>query len=128
MKKIALFTINGNNNYGNKLQHYGTQQYMERLGFQVETIKFKETKKIIVMLKRKIKNIIKNSIKKNIKEILYNYSSKRYHNFVKFDELIKYSKTYIYKDKIHNSINYNYYVVGSDQVWNTHFHTFSRFY
>ena len=85
-------------------------------------------KKPIVILKRIIKSIIKKSIKNNIKEVFQNSSRKRYSNFIEFDKLIKYSKAYIYKDKIHKSVNYDYYIVGSDQVWNTTFHTFSRFY
>lgn len=41
MKKIGIFTLNGNFNYGNRFQNYATQRYIEQLGYQAETIKYK---------------------------------------------------------------------------------------
>lgn len=36
--KVAIFTLNGYSNYGNRLQNYATQEVLKDLGFQVETI------------------------------------------------------------------------------------------
>ena len=38
MKKIAILTLNGQYNYGNRLQNYATQEVLKSLGFSVETI------------------------------------------------------------------------------------------
>ena len=39
MKRIGIITINDNNNYGNRLQNYAVQEYLKRLGFEVETLR-----------------------------------------------------------------------------------------
>ena len=38
VKKAGILTLNGYNNYGNRLQNYATQEVLKELGFQVETI------------------------------------------------------------------------------------------
>lgn len=38
-RKIGLLTLNDNNNYGNRLQNYATQEVLRGLDFDVETIK-----------------------------------------------------------------------------------------
>ena len=39
MKKVGILTINDDNNYGNRLQNYATQEVLKRKGLEVETIK-----------------------------------------------------------------------------------------
>lgn len=132
MKKIALLTLNGNSNYGNKLQHYGLQKYIKKLNCHVETIYFYEYKKVTTEIIAYIKGILKDlyyrRLGKRIIFFLKRISHKRYKNFKKFDRLIDYSKSYVYKDKYHCNDYYDSYVVGSDQVWNVKFHTFSKYY
>ena len=112
MKKSALITINGNYNYGNKLQHYALQTYLGKLNVQTETIFYYTKNKNI----EKIKGFIKIFVKP------------RYFKFKKFDCLIKYSKMYIYNAKFKNLVEYGYYIVGSDQVWNVNFPFFNKEY
>ena len=38
MKKIGIITINDFNNYGNRLQCYAVQHYLECMGYSVENI------------------------------------------------------------------------------------------
>ena len=38
MVKIGLLTLNGYSNFGNRLQNYATQEVLNSLGFDVETI------------------------------------------------------------------------------------------
>ena len=38
MKKIGILTMNGNENYGNRLQNYATQEVLRKLGYATETI------------------------------------------------------------------------------------------
>ena len=38
MKRIGIITIEGNKNYGNKLQNYALQTVLENYGFKVYTL------------------------------------------------------------------------------------------
>ena len=38
MKKAAIVSLYGNNNYGNKLQNYAVQEVIKRYGYEVENI------------------------------------------------------------------------------------------
>lgn len=95
MKKISVITLNGLDNYGNRLQNYALVKYINDK-FECEC---KNVWKIDV--KEKIKNYIKFLIP------LKKY--KRLKNFANFNKLIK-TKRNIEKD--------DFCIVGSDQVWN----------
>lgn len=116
MKKVAIITINNTNNYGNRLQNYAVQQIIEKLNYKAETIEnFNNVHNYIGVIKQKIKN--------TLKRILPLQRFKRYQHFSKFEKNIKKSKFIIYGNKINNKMDnyYDYYTVGSDQVWNPNF-------
>ena len=115
-KKAALLTLNGNSNYGNKLQHYGLQYYLKNIGVEAETIKVTKNGK----LKANIKIMIKKVIDKTFRD--------RYNNFIKFDNKIKYSRYKTNNDIFDKRNCYEYYIIGSDQVWNVNFKAFSKCY
>lgn len=130
MKKIAIITLCGNINYGNKLQNLALQESLKGRGFFVETIwnddsnsrTFKET---IASNITKIKKIFK--FKKNI----YKLEKERKNKFVNFNnKYLNYSKMRISKNKENYKIAkfYDYFFVGSDQVWNYNDPTFSDIY
>ncbi|MCI8396875.1 MAG: polysaccharide pyruvyl transferase family protein [Clostridia bacterium] len=110
MKKIAIVTINDTNNYGNRLQNYALQEFIKRFGFECETIYFKQKKM------ERIKTVVKNFIKfflptwhtKRIKEI----------RFKKFNEKYISQKGKNDKELGVAKNQYDYFIVGSDQVWN----------
>ena len=121
MKKVGIITIYDNNNYGNRLQNFATQEKLKKIGLDCLTVKndaylnnrkcnYKEM--FIFYLK-----CIKRSIKKN----------KRKKFFLQFNENIKLS------DRIFNWNNkellseFDYICVGSDQVWNPNFDRLSKF-
>lgn len=99
MKKIAIITIRDNTNYGNRLQNYGMVKILESLNFDPYTIWNKN---------------LKNNIKIGIKNIfsLVSKKYKRYYNFEKFTS----KHFHLISEKKCKKINY--FVVGSDQVWN----------
>lgn len=101
MKKVYICTLYGNENFGNKLQNYALQTKLEELGFNVKTIKTEEIK---CRMFRDFKNIIKFFFPQ------YHKSIARYNLFLKFNK--KYLK---YTNKKNDA---DYYVIGSDQVWN----------
>lgn len=131
MKKILLCTIVDYNNYGNRLQNYSMQEILKKLGYEVETLRNKHfpssrKRKLILLLKNKsfsyffglLKNKIFSKDQKSGKDILF---SKRQENIKCFTKkYIKETDYSIYSDQ-GNLIpvdDYDFFVVGSDQVWN----------
>lgn len=120
MQKLAIFTINDDRNLGNRLQNYATQEELKKQNIEPETI---SNQKGIVG-----KAYLKKQTKKLIKKILpIKPEFKRYDNFMKFSKNIKYSKYHIDENHISKRITkeYDYYITGSDQVWNPNFHRMS---
>lgn len=130
MKRIAIVTISHGNNYGNKLQNYAMQEVYKKMGVNAETIAFSptiDTSKFTVS--RNLVKRIYNKIKNKIEKIKYkDVTKKRIENFEIFNRLIAFSK--LYTEDTYEEINglYEYYSVGSDQVWNPCFHDFSQLY
>ena len=109
--KVAICTLYGNVNFGNKLQNYALQETLMKLGIE-QVITFKSDDRRIIT---KIKEITKMLNKKNRK-------------FIKFNKNINYAKKIIdYNNpKIEEKIDAIIY--GSDQIWNTQFEGKYRFF
>lgn len=88
--KVAIATIYDNSNYGNRLQNYALQQTLEKMGCEVETL----------VKKRKDKPA----------------KSERVRRFRLFSEENIKLKKYGSLKSVKN--DYDYFVVGSDQIWN----------
>lgn len=134
MKKVGIITLNGYFNYGNRLQNYALQKVLEKMGYRVDTI-INDTKKIqiekrtvldraksavklpftklVERVEKKVTNRIFRERKKRRTDIFKEFS-KRYINETKFT---------ITEDNISNDLaeDYDYFIVGSDQVWNPHY-------
>lgn len=117
-KKVAILTINDDDNYGNRLQNYATQKILEHIGHKPETIRNKEG--IYNYSVGYYKQIIKNNIKK-LFPIKKEY--RRFKKFNNFNKNIKFSRILIDKQHINNKLipSYDYFITGSDQVWNPYF-------
>ena len=113
MIKVGIITILDENNYGNRLQNYATQEILKKENCDVETIKNNDTlnKKDKLYGLRIIKYV------KNFFIRIISKKSERKSNFKYFKNNIKYSKFLITP---YSSVNkkYDYFIVGSDQVWN----------
>lgn len=116
MKKIGIITLNGYFNYGNRLQNYALQEILLSMGNIVETIRVERAENPSRFLDglRAIKRWgISPSLyylDKNRHRVFYDFSkkyiketSKEYHGHAPLEGL---------------SAQYDYFVVGSDQVWN----------
>lgn len=109
MKKVCIITLYGNSNFGNKLQNYALQEYIKKLGdFSVETVREHNTD-------------FKTVIKRWIKKIIDNKVTERTKLFLDFNKNINYTKKIYSRQNPKRLNNYDYYVVGSDQVWNPEF-------
>ena len=117
--KVAIITITDGQNYGNRLQNYALQEVLKSLGMDVLTVKrknFHDKKKLLRIVKRTIKCILGKSYgrprlirKKNFDE----FSS----TYIQFDSAV------LQNNKSPRNIKnrFNYFIVGSDQVWNAGF-------
>lgn len=136
MKKIGLLTLNGYFNYGNRLQNYALQEVLKDLNFSVDTIlnydanyrkKSVETSKIekIKKLKNKSAYEIFKLVNKKIENKLYSdLRQQRTEVFKSFSlQYINETEFSITEDNIPDDLaeRYDYFVTGSDQVWNPNF-------
>lgn len=145
MKKIAIITLNGYSNYGNRLQNYAMQEVLKSLNFNVETIINDRTISSNISFKEKVNNFKKNSIEeiftktnnKILRKIRKSNIDKRTEVFKTFTlDYINETSYIISKDNIPEKLNekYDYFITGSDQVWNplnlhgssVHFLTFAE--
>ena len=114
-KKLGIITII-DRNLGNRLQNYALQEFLRNKGFDVSTIgwrKFDRTKIFI-------KSLIKTVYLKIIKKKSYNYTWDIFDLNIRWSDLVIPYETVELKKNIKEK--FDYFVVGSDQVWNPNFY------
>lgn len=108
--KTAIVTLVGDFNYGNRLQNYALQEILKSIGADVTTIDNPPS-----------------SLKSKIKERLFERINGKWHIKAKADlvrekNLRKFTHKYISMSPSSCiSEDYDYFIVGSDQVWNPSF-------
>lgn len=105
--KIAIVTIISYN-YGNRLQNYALQETLRKLNVQVETIP--------VEIKYNLKGKIKLWIKTIVAPVMKRYSGVCWDLF---DQNIRWSRYTAADNDV--GTQYDYFVAGSDQIWNPNF-------
>ena len=116
MKKCAIVTLYANSNYGNKLQNYAVQYVLDRMGLAVTTLRIYDTGNCTKF------NVLINFMK-TIKLVLLGREYKNI-NFKLFDKrfMLDSKKRYYYNRTYNKLANqYDYFILGSDQVWNPYF-------
>lgn len=129
MRKVGIITMHKVLNYGSYLQTLATYKYIESLGLDPIIIdyhypteyhltnaanlkKVSTTKKNIALTKRIVKKLAYWIVRPNIE-------SKKKSFFSFYSKHIKFTKPYYSeKELFDNPPTCDYYVVGSDQVWN----------
>lgn len=123
MKKVAILTITDGANYGNRLQNYAMQELLKSCNCCSITIKryntrdIQNSKKFFLM----IKDFIKIIIRKKTTRFAYR---KRKHLFEQFNnKFISFSDVKLGFNRFPNGVedNFDYFLCGSDQVWNTRY-------
>lgn len=132
MKKIGIITFHASHNYGSMLQAYALQQVILGMGYDCEIINFrsatqKEQYKPIFMVGTLYGKCIRFII-----QVTYALGILKKHwlfeRFLK-EKLILSKKEYTtLKDLESENFNYDYYISGSDQIWNTYNIDFSYAY
>lgn len=105
--KCLIVTLNGNNNFGNKLQNYALKKILCNYFKNVESAKYKES--VIYKTKKTLKYIFYTDAKEK----------KRIKKFKKFNYYLNYTKKGYSIDNIKpNELNeYDNIFYGSDQIW-----------
>lgn len=132
MKKVGIITFHASHNYGSMLQAYALQQVVLRMGYDCEIINFrsivqKEQYKPIFMVGTLYGKCVRFIIQATYAVGIL----KKYLLFEKFlkENLILSSKEYNTLNDLENAgFNYDYYISGSDQIWNTYTIDFSYAY
>lgn len=123
MGKVGIITIFDIKNYGNRLQNYATQEVLKKYSNDVETIKniqyLNQNYNKPYFWKKKIYHILR--------QVKYNYlkKNKKLKQFKQFNKNIHITQNFFYTKKFNTLDDYDYLVVGSDQVWNPTFDSLS---
>lgn len=138
--KIGIATIVDYKNYGNRLQNYALQEVIKSLGYEVETIVNKKytPEDNRSTLTRYIERVKELGIKGNIsrvseklkgepKEKLLNEKKRRFREFSK--QHINETSFTVEPQSVPEELKdqYDYFVTGSDQVWNPNYRNCSSF-
>lgn len=111
--KVGIVTI-VSQNYGNRLQNYALQTYLKELNEEIDIVTFKRNYSRNVTL-GKFKQLLNDLLhKKSI------YEKKKEQHFEEFDKKILFAPEVIYRAKKNKKLGkkYDYFIAGSDQVWN----------
>lgn len=121
MKKVCIVTLYGNSNLGNKLQNYAVQQKCVQSNYEVKTLKlysFEDNSN-----KSKIYIYLMNVLRR-IKYMLFEKRMYINEKFVDFQrEYLLMDNWDVFSNEDNKILNkkYDYFIVGSDQVWNPDF-------
>lgn len=116
MKNVAIVTCIGKSNFGNRLQNYALQKVIEDLGYNVETLENISYLNNIENYEENYKEYLEYKVEKEKRD----YSNRfRIAYFEEFDKNVKFRDGMVTALDLKDT-GYDYYVVGSDQVWNPH--------
>lgn len=121
MKKIGIITIHRINNYGALLQAYALNKYLSNKGFDVKTIDFR-TQRVAESYKifQPVSSIM--SLARNAQAFLYKGKLKRRkRRFEEFlTENVPMTKSCFKSNEelSQAKLGYDFYICGSDQIWN----------
>ena len=128
MGKIGIITYHCAYNYGAVLQAYALQTKLDILGYEAEFINFRSSAIVDGYKESRISGGKRAKLYKIIKrkQLLYAQSvrSKRYQAFDSFiNNVLNLSpSTYLTTAELENeTLHYNVYICGSDQIWNYSF-------
>lgn len=112
--KIGIVTLRSGKNVGGLLQAYAMQTILEQMGHKVEFIDYQ------LPIKNTVRSFISKSPLTTYYKCLDKFNAWRYRNFRNVKWLLNISPTHykFYQELEINPPIYDYYIVGSDQVWN----------
>lgn len=125
--KVAILTITNGQNYGNRLQNYATQTLLNSLGLEAETVinttnqNLVNDKNIIGKFKYILADVYSKILVRNSPRLNKIMRRKSFNDFN--EKYIRFSPYVISKNNISENFKerYDYFICGSDQVWNPNF-------
>lgn len=121
--KIGILTITDGANYGNRLQNFALQEFLKEMDLEVKTIRRSTTRDIkgyrkgVFLFKEYIKKIL------GITNTSF-YARERKRRFESFNNTyISFSEVCLSDNKAPETLkdDFDYFICGSDQIWNAHF-------
>lgn len=103
MRKIGIITLYGMDNYGNRLQNYAMNNELSQIGIKPKNY-------VQCKFDIKLKMFVYIIMHKGVN------AAKRYIIFNHFDKNVK--NNYVYQQEMNKESKYNYFICGSDQIWN----------
>lgn len=132
MKKVGIITFHASHNYGSMLQAYALQQVVLSMGYDCEIINFRSIAQKEMYMPIFMRGTLYGKCVRFIIQAPYALGIlKKYRLFEKFlkEDLILSSKEYnTLKDLENADFSYDYYISGSDQIWNVHINDFNYAY
>lgn len=113
-KSIGIITCIGKSNFGNRLQNYALQHVLEQKGFYVETLINTSLLNNVDNYEEALAEYESYQAEKDKRDLL---NKDRIAYFEEFDKLVKFREGMITAINLPET-NYDYYCVGSDQIWN----------
>ena len=107
MRKVAIVTIISHN-YGNRLQNFALQETLKFMGMKVKTVAFKKENLLIKDLKSRIKAMLV-FLKPVYRKVCWD----------RFDRNISFTRQTVADKRLIGK--FDYFVAGSDQIWNPMF-------
>ena len=109
---VAIVTLQGRTNYGNRLQNYAVAKLYERFGYATTTLLREDHPSLTRRAVESIRNATSfNDSSKEPKENIQRLAA-----FERFDNALRFSKASEIDANLSGS--FDYFSVGSDQVWN----------
>lgn len=123
-KSVGIITFHASHNYGSMLQAYALQRVVTDMGFDCEIINLRTVRqKAYYSIGGFHRGTSKGKIKRRILLApFYQALTSKYSKFEDFlrNDLVLTSKEYTSLTELDNeSFKYDYYISGSDQIWNT---------
>lgn len=119
--RVGIVTITELDNYGNRLQNYGLQRTLQKMGVEVETlhnyIAYRYLKETRFKFTRIVKGILfhdKKKLSQILRQLRFEQFDKKYFNFSSAYSTFNYISENVMEQ-------YDFFIAGSDQIWNPHF-------
>lgn len=127
MKKVGIITVTGGLNLGNSLQNYALQKFLSDMNIDSYTIL---DKKYCLSKPFMWKTFLKYNFFKRLIALTFNLRGyrdtlldglRRQENYLLFNKNIKFAESFFEGDTFIKKEEYDFFIVGSDQVWNPNF-------
>lgn len=123
MKKVGIITFHAAHNYGSMLQAYALQQTVLKLGYECEIINFRTKRQKSIYKPTYLKGSV---ARKTLLTFLYlpylnalNKKEQCFECFLKEHLLTTKNEFASIEDIEQANLDFDYYISGSDQIWNT---------